>query len=109
MRPCPNTVLSRLIKQEQAETKRGGEEPVLDGNLARIDGVLQRGDVAEDEDNDNGEQHGGENEPVLRVLVEERRLLEDAEAARARCEEVEELPGLNVLVCVATDVSVWRI
>jgi hypothetical protein len=109
MWPSPNTVLSRLIKHEQAETKRSGEEPVLDRNLARIDGVLQRGNVAEDEDNDNGEQHGGENEPVLRLLVEERRLLEDAEAARARCEEVEELPGVSVLVYVAIGMSVRRI
>ena len=66
---------------------------MLDRDLAGIDGVLQRGNIAEYEDDDNSEQHGGEDEPVLRVLVEERGLLEDAEATRARCEKVEELPA----------------
>jgi hypothetical protein len=93
LRPRPNAILPRLVEHQQAKTKRGGQEPVLDRNLAGIDGTLQRGDVAEDEDDDNGEQHSGENKPVLRALVEEWGLLEDAEAARAGCEEVEELPG----------------
>lgn len=35
------------------------------GYLSCCNGFLERGDVAEDEDDDNGECHGGKEKPVL--------------------------------------------
>jgi hypothetical protein len=61
--------------------------------LTGIDCCLQRGNVAENEDHDDSENHGREEQPVLRLLVEEWGLLKYAQAARARGKEVEELPA----------------
>lgn len=94
--PRPYRQLPRLIQHKQTNSKRDRQEPVLDWNRRRIDSALHGGRVAEDEDDDNGEDHGGEEEQVLRVFIEDGRLLEDAEAAGARREEVEELPGKRV-------------
>jgi hypothetical protein len=67
---------------------------VLDGYGSRVDDVLERRNITEDEDNDNSEDHSGEERPVLRGLVEDGRLLENTEAAGTCSEEVEELPLL---------------
>ena len=66
---------------------------MLDGNTAGAEDALQAGRVEEDEDDDEGEEDGGEEVEVLRGLVEGGRVLEDAEVAGARGEEVEPLPG----------------
>lgn len=65
---------------------------MLDGDSSGADDVLQRRNVQEDEGDYDGEDHGGEKREVLSGLVENRRLLEDAEATGTCCEEIEKLP-----------------
>ena len=54
---------------------------------------LQLRDVQPDDDHDESEKDGREEVPVLRLLVEEGRMLEDAQTAVAEGHEVEPLPA----------------
>lgn len=65
---------------------------MLNRHLSSVYRALQARNITEDEYDYDCEQHAREQQPVLRVLVEKRWLLEDTQTARARCEEVEELP-----------------
>ncbi|KAH9863452.1 hypothetical protein IAQ61_009730 [Plenodomus lingam] len=91
---------------------------MVDRDLPSADGALQRGDIIEEESDGDGENHGGEDCPILGgdegvslslplvfdgevvylcCFVEKGGLLEEAEAASACCEEVEELPFMTSL------------
>jgi hypothetical protein len=92
IRPRAHTILPRLIQHEQAQTKCSWQEPILHRDFASADGILQRRDVTENEDDDNGEDHARKEEPVLRIFVENGWLLEDTEASSTCGEKVEQLP-----------------
>jgi len=96
IRPRPNTILPPLIQHQQSQPERRRQEPILDRHLARANRLLQTGDVAENKHHDNCKHHAGEQEPVLRLFVENRGLLEDTQAAGTCGEQVEELPGEEV-------------
>lgn len=63
--PRAHAVLPNLVQKQQTETKCGWQEPVRDRDCSRINRILQGGNVTEDEDNENGEEHGREDSPVL--------------------------------------------
>lgn len=67
-RPRANEVLPRLIEQEDSQTEGSWQEPVLDRHFSRVDGVLDGRDVTEDKDNNDGEEHAREEEPVLVIV-----------------------------------------
>ena len=52
---------------------------------------MQAGDIEEDEDNNEGEEHGWKEPEVLCGFIEDWRLLENGKAARAGCEQIEPL------------------
>ena len=56
---------------------------MLNRDSPGVDRVLEGWNVTEDEDHNDGEDHGREERPVLSSLVEDRRLLEDAESTGA--------------------------
>ena len=56
---------------------------MLNRDSPGIDRVLEGWNVTEDEDHNDGEDHGGEERPVLCSLVEDGRLLEDAKSTGA--------------------------
>lgn len=115
VRPITHAILSRFIEKQQAGAKRRGQKPVLYGDSGGANDSLQRRNVQEDEGDYNGEDHGGEKREVLKGvlvflgqerkggdgdaylsrLVENRGLLEDAEAAGTCCEEIEKLPVIQ--------------
>lgn len=64
---------------------------MLDGNGGCEENILDSRDVEPEEGHDEGKGDCGEEVPVLRVLVEYWRVLEDAEPARAHTKKVEPL------------------
>lgn len=56
---------------------------MLNRDCPCVDRVLEGWNVTEDEDDNDSEDHSREERPVLSSLVEDRRLLEDAESASA--------------------------
>jgi len=56
---------------------------VLNRDSPGVNRVLEGWNVTEDEDHNDGEDHCREERPVLSSLVEDRRLLEDAESTGA--------------------------
>jgi capsular polysaccharide biosynthesis protein len=63
--PLAHTILPRLIERKQTQAKRCWQEPIFDRNFAGRNRSLQRRNVAEDEDDNDGEDHAGEEEIVL--------------------------------------------
>ena len=78
MGPSSYRPLSGFVENEEADAEGDREEPVFHRDGGSVDGFLDRRGVAEDEDDDDGEDHGGEEKQILSVLVEHGRLLEDA-------------------------------
>lgn len=89
--PAPDPRPSQLINHNDKQAKRKRQEPVLDGHGGRAEDVLYGGNVQPDDGHAEREQDGREEVPVGRVLVEQRRVLQDAQAARSRGHEVEPL------------------
>lgn len=58
---------------------------MLDGDLSGCQDGLQGGDIQPEEGHDEGEQHGGEEVVILRLLVEEWGVLEDGETPGTDC------------------------
>lgn len=64
---------------------------MLNRHLSSIYSVLQARNVTEDKHNDDGKNHAGKQQPVLRLLVEQGWLLENAQPPCARRKEVKKL------------------
>ncbi|KAI3491155.1 hypothetical protein L1887_44553 [Cichorium endivia] len=83
--------LPQLLEHQHAHTKSDGEEVVLHLDAAREEDALERRDVAEEHGDEQRESHGGEQIQVLRALLADGRLLDDATALGAPAEQVEPL------------------
>jgi hypothetical protein len=81
--PRAHAVLPCLIEDKQAHAESSRQKPVLNRDRPCVDRILESRNIAEDEDHNDGEDHGREERPVLCSLVEDGRLLEDAESASA--------------------------
>lgn len=63
--PLAYAELPSLIEHEDTKAKRGWKEPVLNIYGPGANSGLEGGDVVEDECDDDREDHGGEDGPVL--------------------------------------------
>lgn len=72
-----HAILSRFVNKNETYAKRHGQEPMFDRHLGRIQDVLKLLGVQPKEGHDESKQHGREQIPVLGVLVEQGRMLED--------------------------------
>lgn len=64
---------------------------MLNWHLTSVDRILKTRNVTEDEDHHNRKQHTWEQQPILRLLVEQRRLLENRQTACSCCKQIEQL------------------
>lgn len=92
LRPSPNTPLPPFIQQQHSHSECHWQKEILRGHLRTLKNIFQTRNIAEDKDDGKRERDSGEDIPVLSMLVEERRVLEDGEAACADREDVEPLP-----------------
>jgi hypothetical protein len=91
MRPLPDTVFSGLINHQPAETECSRQEPMLYWHLTGAYRALYTRNVTENEDDDDRKHHSREQKPILCLLVEQRRLLENRQTSCTRSQQIENL------------------
>ena len=91
-RPLPYRPLSRLIQEQDRQSKRSRQKEMLGRNLTRCKHFLQLRDVEPEDSHHKREGDSGEEVQVLRGFVEGGWVLEDAEAAGADSHQAEPLP-----------------
>jgi hypothetical protein len=77
LRIFPNPPLPELVGEKEKQAESNGEEKVLDGDLARVNGACQTRDIQENENHHQSEQDSWEKSQILRRFVEHRWLLKD--------------------------------
>lgn len=96
LRPAPDPSPPQLVNQNNKQAKSKWQEPVLYRHARSAKHILNRGNVQPNGSHAQREQDGGEQVPVGRLLVEQRRVLQDAQAARSRGHEIEPLHDYQV-------------
>lgn len=89
--PLPDAIFPPLIQQQNTQSKRARQKVILHRDLRRRQHALKLGHIQPEEDHHEREGHRREQEPIPRLLLEQRRMLEDAESARAHREQVKPL------------------
>lgn len=82
---------SSLIKQDNVHPKRKRQEPVLDRDGSRNNNPLDRRRIEPQKRHGQRKQNGGKEVYILRSLVEQRRVLENAQAAAPRRHQIKPL------------------